>query len=312
MSRNLNSGNAVLTGAKQTMASWSKVIESYEQVPDIYAGLFETRFANNQQFPYTLLTPSIMKPKGKTTEKLICDAFAAIHILERSGSQVVAKSYPYQDVCMIEMGNILLDSWLIISGVTSTGEADVSTIDFNTASARHFVTFLDKLRPSSPNADKTQLNAEKDKFNYLSPLNFKFMNYGRSSLIGGETVRQIILQPEIREPVWTILGDLFQKVISPAHLVILTDRELILIQDIPRGRKVQKVNYGGLWQYIRLSSIRSVAWTETEDGRLTLSIAVSPDRKIERLFAVSSKLEVEQLCAYYSHSAAVFAQRLLG
>jgi hypothetical protein len=253
-----------------------------------------------------------MKPKGKTTEKLICDAFAAIHILERSGSQVVAKSYPYQDVCMIEMGNILLDSWLIISGVTSTGEADVSTIDFNTASARHFVTFLDKLRPSSPNADKTQLNAEKDKFNYLSPLNFKFMNYGRSSLIGGETVRQIILQPEIREPVWTILGDLFQKVISPAHLVILTDRELILIQDIPRGRKVQKVNYGGLWQYIRLSSIRSVAWTETEDGRLTLSIAVSPDRKIERLFAVSSKLEVEQLCAYYSHSAAVFAQRLLG
>jgi hypothetical protein len=299
MSENLNSGNAALTGARQTMASWTKVIESYEDVPDIYRGLLETRFANNQQFPYALLTPSIMKPKGRTTEKLICDAFGAIHILERSGDQVAAKSYLYQDVCMIEMGSILLDSWLTIRGVTSTGEAGVSTIDFNTASARHFVTFMDKLRPPSPNADKTQLSAEKDKFNYLSTLHFKFMNYGRGSLIGGETVRQIILQPEIREPVWAMLGDLFQRTISPAHLVILTDRELILIQDAQRGRKVQKVNYGGLWHYIPLRSIRSVAWTETEDGRLSLSIAISPDGKIERLLAVSSRIEVEQLCACF-------------
>jgi hypothetical protein len=300
MSKNLNSESAVLTGAKQTMASWSKVVEDHEEVPDIYKSFFEPGSANNRQFPYTVLAPSIVKPKGKTTEKLIYDAVDAIHILERNGSQVVAKSYPYQFVYMVEVGSILLDSWLTISGLTGSDAAGISTIDFNTASARHYTTFMDKLRPASPGADESQLNAEKDKFNYLSALNFKFMNYGRGSLIGGETVRQILLQSEIREPVWALLGDMFQKVISPAHLTILTDRELILIQDAQRGRKVQKSNYGGIWQYIRLSSIKSVTWAKTEEGRLTLSIAISPDKKIEKLFAVSSKPELEQLCAHFT------------
>jgi len=215
MSKIFNRGNAVLTAAKQTMASWSKVIDSYEDVPDIYRGFFDTQIANNQRFPYTLFTPSIVKPKGKGTEKLICDTFSAIHILERNGGLVVTKSYPYQTVYTLEMGYILLYSWLTISGITSTGEAGTSTIDFNTSSARHFATFLDKLRPSLQGVDETQLKVEKEKFDYLLPLNFKFMNFGRSSLVGGETVLQILLQPGIREPVWSLLGDMFQRTIVP-------------------------------------------------------------------------------------------------
>jgi hypothetical protein len=75
---------------------------------------------------------------------------------------------------------------------------------------------------------------------------------------------------------------------------------LILIQDIPqRGRKTEKANYGGIWQYIQLRNIKSVTWTETENNRLTLSIAVFPDNIIEKLFAVSSKPELEQICAYF-------------
>jgi hypothetical protein len=300
MSEKLNSRNAVLTGAKQTMASWSKVIESYEDVPDLYKSFFETQIADKRQFPHMVLAPAIVKPQGKTTEKLIYDTVDDIHILERSGNQVIARSYPYRSVCSVEMGCILLDSWLTISGLTGTGEAGVSTIDYNTSSARHYATFINKLRPLSPGADKTQLSAEQDKFNYLSTLNFKFMNYGRSSLVYGETVSQILLQPEIRESVWAPLGDMFQCTISLAHLVILTNHELILIQDVhERGRKAQKANYGGIWQYIQLRNIRSVTWTETENDRLTLSIAISPDRKIERLFAMSSKAEVERLCASF-------------
>ena len=300
MSENLNSESAVLTGAKQTMASWSKVIESYEDVPNLYKSFFETQIADNRQFPHTVLAPTIVKPKGKTTEKLIYDTVNAIHILERSGSQVVTKSYPYQSVCSVEMGNILLYSWLTISGITNTGEASTSTIDFNTSSTRHFATFMDKLRPSPQGANEMQLKVEKEKFDYLLPLNYKFMNFGRSSLIGGETVVQILLQPEIREPVWALLGDMFRRMISPAHLTILTDHELILIQDIEYGDKVLESNYGGIWQYIPLRSIRSVAWSEAENDRLTLSIAVFPDLRIKKIFAVSSRAELEKLCACFS------------
>lgn len=275
------------------MAAWTKVIDSLGDVPPTYKGFFEGR-----KFPFALLAPSLVKPKGKTTEKLICDMDDAIHILEQKGGQVLAKSYPYRDIGMVEVGSILLGSWLTISGVSSTGEPDTSTIDFNTSSFRHYETFLKKLRPSPEEIGEGQSKkAEQDKFDYLSALNFKLMNYGRNSLIGGETVQQIILQAEVKKPVWAALGNLFQRLVTPPHLTVLTSHELILIEDIGRGRKAHESQYGGIWQYIPLRRIQSATWSETGDDCLTLSLNVASHRAIRKIYSLSSKPELERLCA---------------
>lgn len=297
MPENLIDPGTLLTGTKQTMISWSQVIDSCEAVPTVYRNFFETQHINNQHFPYTLLAPSLLKPEHKTAEKLICDSDGAIHILERNGSRVVTTSFPYQTVCTVEVGSILLSSWLTLSGITSTGMASNSTIDFNTASARHFTAFLNKLRPTPGGNDENKLKAEKDKFDYLSTINFKLMNFARSSLTSGETVLQILFQPEIKEPIWSFLGRIFQRTITPAHLTILTNRELILIQDGAPGRKTRGPRYGGVWQYIPLHGIKTINLFETEKGWMTLSITVSSDETIEKFFAVSSKPALEKLCA---------------
>lgn len=286
-----NSDQGTMTGARQTMAAWTKVVDSLEDVHPAYKSFFEGR-----KFPFTLLAPSLAKPKGKTTEKLICDMDDAIHILERKGGQVVAKSYPYRDICTVEVGSILLSSWLTVSGITSTGETSASTIDFNTSSFRHYEIFLKKLRPSPNENGEGQSKAEQDKFDYLSALNFKLMNYGRSSLIGGETVRQVILQSEIKKPVWAALGDLFQRLVTPPHLTVLTSHELILIEDIGRGRKAHESQYGGIWQYIPLQRIQSATWSETGDDCLTLSLTVAPHQTIEKIFSAGAQAELRQCC----------------
>ncbi len=298
MAENLNLES--LTGAKQSMSAWTKAVESYEDVPTIYKGFFGKRITDNQSIPYTLLAPSLLKPAGRTTEKLICDADNAIHILERNGNQVILRSYPYQTVSMLEMGNVLLSSWLTISGVASTGMADISTIDFNDSSSRHYETFIKKIRPMPSETGGNQFKVEKDKFDYLSANNFKLMSYARASLIDGETVQQIILQPEIKKPRWPMLGDMFLKMITPPHLTILTSLELIFIEDIGLGGKADQPKYGGIWQYIPLRSIKSMAWSKTTDGDwLTLSITVSPDKTISKIYAISSMPELEQLCARF-------------
>jgi hypothetical protein len=290
MLENSNQGN--WTGARQTMAAWTKVIDSFGDVPPAYKSFFE-----GQKFPFTLLAPSLAKPKGKTTEKLICDMDNSIHILEQKGGQVIAKSYPYRDICMVEVGSILLGSWLTISGVTTTGAPDTSTIDFNTSSFRHYEIFLKKLRPSPHKIGEGQLKVEQDKFDYLSALNFKLMNYGRNSLVGGETVNQIILQAEVKKPVWAALGNLFQRLVMPPHLTVLTSHELILVEDIGRGRKAHESQYGGIWQYIPLQRIQSATWSETGDDCLTLLLNLTPHRAIRKVFSLSSQPELEQLCA---------------
>jgi hypothetical protein len=297
MSQRLQSHSTVLTAARQTMAAWSKLLESPNDIPTVYKSYFDKTFGKDQRFPYVILTPSLDKFPRKTTEKLICDSDDSIHIFERNGDRIVASSYPYRDICGVELGIILLDSWLTISGKTSQGEAGVTTIEFNTTSLRHFADILNKLRSAPPLVNPGQVAVEKEKFDHLAEVNFKFMNYGRESLLPGEIVLQVLLQPEIRQSLWSVFGKAFYKIISLAHLTVLTDRELILIRDSERNKASQISRYGGVWQYLPLSCIESLTLSEPANNRLVLSIQCKPGKTIEKLFEISSRSELEQFCS---------------
>ena len=295
MSQNLQS--TVLTAARQTMAAWSRVIESREDIPAVYKSCFDQHFGSDSSFPYVILTPPLDKFSRRTTEKLICDTDKAIHIFERNGHQIEVSNYPYRDIYGVELGIILLDSWLTISGKTSQEQVCDLTIQFNTTSLRHFVPILNKLRSVPKAVDEAQIAVERDKFDHLSAINFKFMNYGRESLIAGETVLQILLQPEIRQPLGTVFGRTFYKTVSPAHLAITTDRELILIRDVERSKRSEVSRYGGIWQFLPLSCLDALTLSEGSNQRFTLSIQYHSGQTIEKLFEESHQQELEQFCS---------------
>ncbi len=295
MSKNLNRPEPVLTGARQTMMAWSKVIESYDEIPQIYRPLLDPLLAASPVFPHIILAPPLDKFLRKTSEKLICDNPDAIHILERSGDQVLKKSYPYQKIGLLEVGIILLKSWITLCGETGEGQSDCTTLEFNTSSERHYAAFLKKIRPAAGEDEAGGLKTEQGKFDHLSGANFKFMNYARSSLLAGETVLQSVLQPEIRIPAWKIFGWTFHRTVSLAQLTILTDRELILIRDDERSKEIKGIRYGGVWQYIRLESIRSVSLENAENDLLSMVIILASGDAIKKNFAAASKPELEQL-----------------
>jgi hypothetical protein len=295
MSEDLKNPFVSLTGARQTMSAWTKVIESYEAIPASYASFFEAQHQANQPLPYLVLTPPLDKAQFKSTEKLLYEANEALWILERVGSQVVAKSYPYQTLQRLEMGNVLLYSWLTLRGLTSEGLASSTTIEYNPAvGEQHLEVFIKKLRPNLPPTDEAEFSAEKNKFNPLSTLNFKLMNFGRSSLVRGAKVIQILFQPEIRTTRWKFLNWTFSRLITPAHLAILTDREIILIQDKPSTKELPGGKYGGVWQYLRLNSLAAVSLAETGEQRVTLRLELTSNETLEKIFAASSQPELEQ------------------
>jgi len=77
---------------------------------------------------------------------------------------------------------------------------------------------------------------------------------------------------------------------------MITDQELILIQDTGNDKDGRATRYGGIWQYIPLRCIDSVSLSEVANDRLTLSIRCQPDRTIEKLFDISNLPELQQLC----------------
>jgi hypothetical protein len=175
------------------------------------------------------------------------------------------------------------------------GNSTESTIHYNASRGELFAPFVNKIRAAPKDYDMAALGAERAKFDFLSGLDYKFINYAKSSLMGDEKVMQTVWQPAIRVSFATLLSWSLYRTISPAHMLILTDMELILIRDDERIREIKGVRNGGIWLYIPLSSIVRVSLSERQNALLSVSIDVTGSGRVNSVFEASRKPQLIQL-----------------
>jgi hypothetical protein len=296
MPSDLNDELSAMTGARQTMSSWAKVIESPEAMHEVYRSSFSTVLGHEPTMPYTVFAPAIAGLRHRTTEKLLCVAHDTIYVWERAGGRAAQTAYPLETISDLEMGEILLFSWITIGGVTQAGKTSATTIEFNTATSRHFARLVSLIRPAPDPLAGLALAVEQAKFGYLTAESFKFGSFACSSLVEGEQVHQIVWQPKIRKPLTRLGRFTFYQTLSLPHVAILTDKEFIVIQDDERSRESRGIRYGGKWRYIALKHIGAVAVSDQGDDMLTLSLTLAPGgRQIETLFTASLKEQIARL-----------------
>lgn len=286
-----------LTAFEQTRMSWAKRIESYTDVPAAYKDFFEPFQAAGRAFPYAILTPSFEGFIHRTTEKLICDVGDEIYVLERSGNTFEARGYPLAQIGYVEVRTMLLDSCITISGITKDGILATSSLRFNTVTDYLLTPIVKRIRLATTDAPGKALNSELEKFDQWVHVNYKFMSYAKRSLLGGEKVVHTLLQPEIRARVLTILGKTYYRMISPTHMCILTDRELIIISE--EMRKSGDDRYGGIWRYILLHKIAALSVQKKDDDLLVLAIQLPHGVQYEHLFQPSMRQELDQFVVKY-------------
>jgi hypothetical protein len=280
----------LLTADEQTRKSWAKALTSYDEVPDVYRDFLKT--LPGGALPYMILTPSYEGFMSPTSERLLCSFGDRVLIAEKQRDKVASTCYPFEDINYVEMGTVLLKAWLKISGVAGHDVLTSSTLKFNSVTDYLFDPLLQGIRPAPLDAGGVDLRAERAKFECLKKLNFKFMNFARRSILPGEKVLQFILQPAIHVPIFSLFNLPFTRIISPAHITILTDKELIIIQDEPTKLRDRDVEYGGIWKYIPLRRIASMSLAQREDNLFVLSIHLSADDRIDVLFAASNEPEL--------------------
>jgi hypothetical protein len=283
--------------AEQTRLSWARRIESYETVPVVFKPFFAPFLEKGRFFPNCVLTPTFEGFLFRATEKLIVDLEAEIYILTRSGQSFETLCYPLAGISYVELKTTLLDSRITISGISSQGSLVTTTFRFNSVTDYLFTPLLEKIRSVAVDGGGPALPVEMDKFDQWSSLNFKFMNYARRSLLGGEKVIQAFLQPEIQRVRFSIFGKTFYQMISATHATLLTDRELILIRE--EHLRSGGGKYGGAWDYIPLEKISSLSIVEQESGLLLLSIHLPAAGKLACLFQPTARPELEQLLANF-------------
>jgi hypothetical protein len=291
----------LLTPAEQTRLSWARRVNSYDEVPEFYKSFVDALLLDTGAFPYLVLTPTFKGFFRPENEKLVCSLGHEIHILERVGNRLVPTCYTVRNINYVEVGLILLQAWITIRGVAGDGLLTSSTLKFNSVTRYLFNPILDRMRSAPDGCPGVDLNVERAKFDYLSSLNFKFMNFARRALMPGERVVHILLQPWIRAKLLTILGRSFFRTISPAHLSILTDRELIMIRDDSGPGWHNEARYGGIWNYVPLDKIRRVSLTTRDEDLLVLSIHLPEEDHVDALFSVSMQPDVEEFLLQFEH-----------
>ena len=263
----------------------------------LYKRFFEPFLATGRGFPNTVLAPSYEGFIHRTTEKLVCLLDDEIYVLLRNGNTFETQCYPLEEISYVEVRTILLDSRIKISSVNRQGDLVSTTIQFNTVTDYLFRPILEKIRLAAVDTQETIQSSERDKFNQWIRLNYKFMNYAKRSILGGERVIHAILQPRIRVRVLTVLGKTYHRTLSPTHVSILTDRELILIRE--EARQSGEDRYGGIWDYIPLRKIVGLTMREKDGNLMVLSVQMPGGESIECLYEATAEREIDQFLERY-------------
>ena len=282
-----------LSPTEQTKKSWTSLIQSYEDVPEEFKAFFKPYMDKKALFPYTLLTPSFEGFLNRQSIKMISILEQQLVVLEANGTTYTEQSFPYEGILFIEFSTILLDAYFKICGILNQEMVASSTIKFNSINDYLFSPFIARIRQISDAFDDEPQPNEPDKFNKWVHVSYKFMNYAKRSLKGTEIVLMDLVQSEIRSKIFSLLGKTYYRTISPALMCILTNKELIIIQEGNNRYKGEK--FGGTWFYIPLNRIDTLSLQEKKDYLLNLSVHLPKMNSLEFVFQTSFKEDLSQL-----------------
>lgn len=284
----------VMSAAEQTRLSWARLVRSAEELPGIYRPIIDA-LPTDGAFPYAVITPTFAGFLRRETEKLVCSVGDHLYVMEKVKGELNTTSYAFADIHYLEVGAVLLNAWLQIRGRADDGTSAVTRLKYNAVSERLFTPFVETIRGVANYPPGIDRETELKKLDHADLLTFKFKNYARRSILPGAHINAVVSQPEIRKTVVKVLGRAFQRTIAMSHVLILTDRELIIMHDDPDSPKWRNdTHHGGVWNYIPLNKIAAVDLTEQATGLLALTIQLPQNDHVDVFFSPDRRAELER------------------
>ncbi|MFC1975272.1 TetR/AcrR family transcriptional regulator [Chloroflexota bacterium] len=272
----------------KSMRTWARQIDSYEEIPPVFRSAFPKYTGS---FPYTLFIP-----EGKYTlflqgnKKIMCIYDGQIVLLEFEHNKVEKFTSPISEVLYLERGKILLNSWLTVQ--TLSGPISVK---FNTTNGSLFEPVIEEIRRGmgklrAIDAALGEDEQELSKFNFLSLVNYKFMNYGRKSIRPGDTVVGMAYQPECCIQEYALFNKTLFRRHTTSHLTLLTEKELILIKEKKRIKTDKEKVYGGVFTHIPRHRIQNISFiANPENTQSTMEITLPDNLRFRSEFTLDNE-----------------------
>jgi hypothetical protein len=242
----------------ETMSRWPSLVQSVVNLPSRYADSFVQYTGKSDCTDmYAVFAPLVDLLWFHRGGQLICIDGNVLHFFRSSANGVAYNRIYKSNLNYVRQKTCLLSSELELN--VKNGDAGISLkTEFNSVRDDLYKPVSDFLR--GPKRTLTMLvNEREQKFRYLIDKNFKLMNLSLHAYDRGQGSIDHHYQPPIR-----IKKGWFTKKITDGVLYILTEDELIIMEDI---------EYGTEYHYIRRAAISDVKYS-AEGGYNKLTIAL--------------------------------------
>ncbi len=224
-----------------------------------------------------------------TDDCLLAASFA------RSGAPPVAMSTPIAAIVSLELGTVLLRSWLEWT-CAGQGGLERTRVHFSTVSYWLFRHFLGDVCHDLARRSGFEPVLDDRHLEYLAGLPFKFMNIIRHDLLlPDEQVQAAIYRPAI----WEQRG-LFRRQRTASAALVLTNYHLLIAEeDLSESRN----GYGLINRFYPRRRIRGAALERAEEGlwlNLVLETRGAGQEVVRTLFEPSAGPALEGLLALFS------------
>lgn len=275
-----------------TIDTWPRWVKNFDELPQSFMESFRNTTLGVDAFPCTVFAPPDTWNRRRTTPKVISVTDNHLLISEKNKKTINNRAIPFNEIICIETGTVLLKSWIKI-GCIHENQVFWESIIYNTVAKRIFENITQKIKEKllgvMPGPCQQE---EKVKFNWLIKPNYKFMNFGKQSIQNGESVIRMLLQQEISEKFYRY----FTKTLTSAHLTILTDKELVIINEGESKNPRQQSRYGGTWHYLPLAQLTKLSISEDlESNLIKFTAHLSGETEVTNLFGSEKRDELMQL-----------------
>ena len=246
----------------RTMKAWAIKIDHSEKIPAAFQQSMEQVLKESADFPYVISAPKNEKTAKPERDTLLVMTEKAVWVLVDQEHKVAVVHFPVEGVQAVQMGTVLLQSWIKFCG-KSAGNFECAAVYYDTVMEELFVPVLDNVRAKMLHITAEGPEPDADELGYLKDVSLKFYNYGVQSLLPGQKVCCSVYQPRINEE--TVKKSETHE--TAPHLFILTEEELILIQETEQEERSATQKYSGIWTYFPINQIESFDIEAQEDGQ---------------------------------------------
>lgn len=284
--------------SKKSVNLYSRIVDNIIDVPYVFKDGFNYLCLDCKEFPFSIYTHD--EEDDGLYSQLVSLTESGLFIFDIKSTGVRLTQYQYSDIILMKKSNNTDNATIILEGYFNR-RLFQSKIEFDTSQGYIFDILLNNIRLKG---NLPETNSDENaygflKLGFLKNLNPRIYDLAVQCQMPNRSIKNIVFQKKLLIRKLKIL----KKAVIMSHVVILTEDEIIVIEEGRKKSKEPGLNFGGCWYFIPINNIISIDISSNDNFLLWFTLKLKGDEDVKFIFENGLKHELEKFveAAHYMY-----------